>query len=248
MITSFATSPFWTPFLTSAFAALITTVGIYVIRRFDTWGHKNTTYFACFAAGVLISISFLHLIPTALGMSEHAPIYILGGYLFMHFFSRFVTAHLCDKPHTQHYAIGLVPMVGIGIHSFIDGITYSVTFAVSTYTGFLTALGLILHEFPEGVVMFLMLARGGFSRPKAAFLAFIAAALTTPLGMVLSYPIVSQIDRPTLGILLSVAAGALIYVGATHLLPRTETEPKKYSLIALGTGILVAIAMNFSSH
>ena len=36
------------------------------------------------------------------------------------------------------------------------------------------------------------------------------------------------------------SAGALVYVGATHLLPRAEQERRRYSLVALGGGILVA--------
>lgn len=37
------------------------------------------------------------------------------------------------------------------------------------------------------------------------------------------------------------AAAALIYVGARHLLPKAEHEHKKYSLVALGSGIMVAV-------
>ena len=44
-----------------------------------------------------------------------------------------------------------------------------------------------------------------------------------------------------LGALLAASAGALVYVGATHLLPQAEQEPRKYSLIALAAGILVAV-------
>ncbi len=47
--------------------------------------------------------------------------------------------------------------------------------------------------------------------------------------------------RPTLGIMLSISAGALIYVGATHLLPAVEKENKKYSLVSLAAGILIAV-------
>jgi hypothetical protein len=39
-------------------AAFVTSMGIYVIRRFEKWGPKNSIYFICFAAGVLISVSF----------------------------------------------------------------------------------------------------------------------------------------------------------------------------------------------
>jgi zinc transporter ZupT len=70
--------------------------------------------------------------------------------------------------------------------------------------------------------------------------AFLAAAATTPLGMVISYPVIREIASRTLGMLLSLSAGALVYVGATHLLPRAEQEHKRYSLVALAGGVLVA--------
>jgi len=47
-----------------------------------------------------------------------------------------------------------------------------------------------------------------------------AAAASTPVGVLVSWPMVSAIDPPTLGLLLALSAGALVYVGATHLLPR----------------------------
>jgi zinc transporter ZupT len=234
---------FWTTFFASLLAAAVTTAGILVIRRFESWGRRNTTYFACFAAGVLISVSFLHIIPTAFAMSPQAPVYLLAGYLLMHFLNRFLTAYVCDKPETADYAIGLVPMFGIGFHSFIDGIIYSITFTVSFFTGALAAIGMVLHEFPEGIVTYLLMIRGGFSKRSALVFAFVAAALTTPLGTLVSYPVISQIQRPALGALLSLSAGALVYVGATHLLPQAESEPRRFSLIALATGIMVAVGI-----
>lgn len=227
----------------SLLAGAVTTVGIVVIRRFRSWGEENTTYFACFAAGVLVSVSFLHIVPKALSMNPHAPYYLLAGYLLMHVFNRFVTVHVCDRPTTADYAIGLVPMLGIGFHSLVDGMIYSVTFSVSVLTGVLAAAGMVLHEFPEGIVTYVLLLRGGFDTERAFLLAFLAAACTTPLGTLLSYPLVSRIDDALLGVLLSLSAGALVYVGATHLLPRAEREPRRYSLVALGSGIMVAIGI-----
>ncbi len=71
--------------------------------------------------------------------------------------------------------------------------------------------------------------------------AFLAAAISTPLGALVSYPFISRLTPPVLGILLAISAGALVYVGATHLLPRVEEESKKYSLLAMGIGILIAV-------
>jgi len=237
---------FWTAFGASLLAALVTSVGIYVIRHFERWGRENSIYFICFAAGVLISVSFLHIIPKAFSMNADAGIYLFAGYLSLHFFNRFINAFVCDKSADEHYEIGLVPMIGIGFHSFIDGFIYSITFTVSIFTGLLAATGMVLHEFPEGIITYLLLIRAGFSEKMSFFLAFLAAAVTTPLGMLVSYPYISQISLPFLGALLSFSAGALVYVGATHLLPHAETEPKKYSIMALCAGILVALVIIFS--
>jgi zinc transporter ZupT len=70
--------------------------------------------------------------------------------------------------------------------------------------------------------------------------------LTTPLGTLMSYPFVSRIDASVLGLLLALSAGTLIYVGATHLLPRAEREPRRFSLVALAAGIGVAVGIVFS--
>ena len=238
---------FWTALATSSTAAIVTSAGIYTIRRFSDWGRRNITYFMCFAAGVLISASFLHIIPKSFSMNPNASIYLLLGFFGLHLFNRFVTAFVCDKDADKtEYAIGIVPMIGIGFHSFIDGIIYSIAFTVSIFTGFMATAGMVLHEFPEGIITYLLLIRSGFSERASLALSFLAAAITTPLGMVLSYPIISKIDKPMLGALLSFSAGALVYVGATHLLPKAEQEHKKYSLIALGGGVLVAVVIVLS--
>ena len=64
--------------------------------------------------------------------------------------------------------------------------------------------------------------------------------------MLVYYPYISKIDQPLLGSLLALSSGALVYVGATHLLPQAEREHRKYSLCALGAGIMVAVIIVLS--
>jgi len=233
----------WPPLIASLCAATVTTAGIVAIRRYQDWALRNASYFASFAAGVLISVSFLHIVPKAIAISTTAPIFILTGYLFMHLFNRFITAFVCDRPTTKDYALGLVPMLGIGLHSFIDGIVYSVTFSISAFTGVLVSIGMVLHEFPEGVFTYVLLRKGGIEERAAMWAAVVAAALTTPLGTLVSLPIISRIDPPILGSLLALSAGALIYVGASHLLPMAEQQPRRLNLVALSAGVLVALSI-----
>lgn len=231
---------FWTAFGASVIAAIVTAGGIYTIRHFEDWARRNITYFTCFAAGVLIAVSLLHLVPEAFAMNASAAPYLLAGYLLIYLFDRFLTFHVCDKPEMAGYALGLVALLGIGFHSFLDGVIYSISFSASMFTGFLVALGMILHEFPEGIVTYMLLIHGGVSRARSLVLAFLAAALTTPAGMLVSYPFISAIDTPFLGQMLALSAGALVYVGATHLLPHARHDRPMSGLVAFGTGIAIA--------
>jgi len=50
---------------------------------------------------------------------------------------------------------------------------------------------------------------GGFPKKKALVFSFLTTALQHPLGMVISFPLISQIGPGHPGILLSLSAGAL---------------------------------------
>lgn len=226
--------------LASFLACGITTIGIYVISKYEQWGREHSAYFMSFAAGVLISVSFMHIVPKSFEMNSRSPVYLLAGFLAVYLFNRFLNLYICHEYECADYAVGIIPMLGIGLHSFIDGVIYSVAFNVSMFTGALAAIGMILHEFPEGIVTFVLLERGGFSRSKSALYAFLAAAISTPAGTLVSFPFINDIERSTLGILLAISAGALVYVGASHLLPAVERENKRYSIFALAAGVLVA--------
>jgi zinc transporter ZupT len=177
---------FWIALTASGLAAVVTSIGIYAIRSFEEWAQRNSTYFVCFAAGVLIAASFLHIVPKSFSMSAKAPACLLGGYLVLHLFNRFITAYVCERDPGAQFALGLVPMLGIGFHSFIDGFIYSITFTVSVFTGILATSGMVLHEFPEGIITYLLLLRSGFTERKALLLSFLAAALSTPLGILVA--------------------------------------------------------------
>ncbi|MEZ4599533.1 MAG: ZIP family metal transporter [Syntrophotaleaceae bacterium] len=232
---------FWTAMGASIAAATVTALGIWTVRHFEEWGRRYSIYIICFAAGVLISVSFLHIIPEAFELNAGGPVYLLTGFLLLYLLNRFIHVFVCAGEEDPDCGIGLIPMIGIGFHSFLDGVVYSITFSVSLFTGALAATGMVLHEFPEGILTYLLLIKGGFSKQKSMLLALLAASASTPLGVLVSYPFVSRIDKSLLGALLSLAAGALVYVGATHLLPKSEKEEPKYTLLAVGSGVVVAV-------
>ena len=211
------------------------------MNKYSEWGKKNIVYFMAFAVGILVPISFLHLIPKSIEMSTFAPVFLLVGFVFMHLLNRFLDLFVCKHDDHCEHKFGLVSAIGIGLHSLIDGVIFTVTFTVSVFTGIVSAIGMVLHELPEGIISFIFLHKSGYSRKKSSAYAFIAAAISTPIGVLISWPFVNTVSQSTLGILLSLSAGALVYVGATHLLPHVEERQGKYSLLALGIGILVAV-------
>jgi zinc and cadmium transporter len=234
--------------LASLLACVVTTVGIYIIGRYEDWANQNAVYFMSFAAGVLISVSFVHIIPKSFGMNDSSPLYLLMGFMGLYLFNRFLNVFVCQQRECPELAMGIIPMLGIGFHSFLDGVIYSVTFNVSIFTGIVAAIGMILHEFPEGIVTFVLLKRGGTDKRRSALYAFLAAGLSTPLGTLISFPFIEKIPESTLGALLALSAGALVYVGASHLLPAVEKENMRYTTISLTTGILVAAGIMLSKQ
>lgn len=233
----------WVAIAISLLGAAVTTAGILATQHWEAWAQRNKGNFIGFAATTLISVSFLHLIPEALEMSEYAPWGMLAGFGLMQLLDSFLVGHVCRRPQRAAYALGVVPLIGLGFHSTLDGLVYSIGFNVSAFTGLTMAAGMVAHEFPEGVVTYALLRCGGVAARPSFWLAFAAAALTTPLGTLASFTLIGQVGDQGLGLLLGASAGALLYVGATHLLAQVELEDRAASPIALGAGFLVAVLL-----
>ncbi len=191
----------------------------------------------CFAAGILISTPLILALPKATEANSEAGFVALFGFLFMFFSNKLIKYTTKEK----ELAFGVTAAEGVGIHSFVDGITYTVTFNVSILIGFLSASGLVIHEFAEGVITYLFLIKGGVGKKIAGFYAFLIAGLTTPIGAFIVYPIVNGLNKSKLGLLLGFVSGVLIYVSAAHLLPEAQKHEETHSIIAFAAGIVVAL-------
>jgi zinc and cadmium transporter len=54
---------------------------------------------------------------------------------------------------------------------------------------------------------------------------------------------IQMIKGQPLGILLAISGGALIYVGASHLLPEVEKERNRHGLAVFFAGVLAGVIM-----
>ncbi|MBD3247465.1 zinc/iron permease [Candidatus Pacearchaeota archaeon] len=221
-------------------AAIINGLGIFAIFKNKKWAEKSKNYLMCFAAGVLISVPLMFALPNALEKTPYAGAAALVGFLFMFFSNQVIRARTKKKS----LAFGITAAEGIGIHSFVDGVVYSVMFSASVFIGFLAGIGLVVHEFAEGVIAFSLLIKSNVQKKKAAFYAFLIASLTTPIGAFVAYPFIRKLSGSNLGLALGFVTGVLIYLSASHLLPEAQRQTrknKKHSVIAFLIGVLLAL-------
>lgn len=227
----------------SIVAGIATAIGIAAVRLGGASVEARRAEFTGFAAGVLVALCLLRLIPAASALAPDAPACLLAGYALFFLLNRALVVGGPAGPAAAHRRAA-VPLAAIALHSLLDGVTLSASFAHGQSTGLMVALGLILHEFPEGVVTYSLLRLAGLRERNAALLALAGAALTTPLGTALSYSVIDRLAPDLLGMVLATSAGALLYVGATHLLPEAERESGlRASAAALAGALLVALAV-----
>ena len=199
-----------------------------------------------FAAGVLVTVSLLGLLPE----SEHiigenafwiVAVSFLGAYLFEHFF--FVIHHHEDGEHVKgmEFPIPLV-IIGDTIHNFIDGVAIAASFFISPGLGLVTAISTFLHEVPHEIGDFGILLKAGWKKGKIVVVN-ILSSLTTILGAFLIY-FFSESESLN-GTLMAVSAGIFLYLGASDFLPKIEKDEKHRfrSIIPLilGASLMIAI-------
>lgn len=201
-------------------AAAIALATLFAVRFAAGYTRAQAPLFAAFAAGLLIAMAILHLIPEALTMSGRAPILVLAGFGAGFLMQRGIEAWPGNsRPGGgTGLAFALAPVIAIGLHSSVDGLVYAVTFSVDFFTGLSAALGLTVHEVPEAIICFVLLQRAGLSDRKSFIWAFVAAGLTTLLAAALTAPFAASLPAPVLGDVFAVVAGLMLHVGATHML------------------------------
>jgi zinc transporter ZupT len=223
-------------------AALVNSTGIVAIFRHREWAERSLPYFMCFAAGILLTTPLVHALPNAIASNADAGLSALIGFVFMYLSNEMIKRHTGEET----LAFGVTAAEGIGIHSLVDGVIYTVTFNISLLTGVLAGTGLVVHEFAEGVITYLVLLEGDVTERTAATYAFFVAALTTPIGAFVAYPIVSGVGQSRLGLMLGFVSGVLVYVSAAHLLPEARSHEKEHSVLALLAGVGLALFIVFA--
>jgi ZIP family zinc transporter/zinc and cadmium transporter len=225
----------------SAIAGLSTILGIILVILKESWVVRHSHYVNSFAAGLILGIAFFHLLPESLEVSENAVLFLFMGFLVFYLLENILVLHSGSEihfkeKHNPHHTRGMVMFLGLFFHSLVDGIIIGVGFEIDPKLGLITALGVISHELPEGVTTFSLLMSS--VKRKTALKFSLAVALATPLGALFSLTFIQTLSREMIGLLLAIAGGSFIYIGASDLIPETHEEKGLFNAGFLFMGVL----------
>lgn len=229
-------------------------------------------YSVVVAAGILLGVALADLIPEAIELtgSRDAALAIAAGFIALYLVESLTRGHTHHhEPHAEHIEVAAegrashtdhahahghgndpacVPthavlpfLIGLSFHNLADGVIIGTSHEVSTAAAASVAVGIVVHQLPVGLSFAAVLLASGLSRGRMRRNALLVAAMI-PLGagVVLAAPALAD---ASLGILVGIAAGALLYIATGHLLPEAHSEERRPGIAAAFTAALVGTVL-----
>lgn len=182
-----------------------------------------------FAAGLMLALALLDLLPTALeeGLAARTLFGILLGSLMALFaidFNLHAGHHHSDEGDCEHELARPIPMILVGgaLHVFTDGLMLGAAFLVEPALAWGMTLAVLAHEVPREAGDFALLLTAQWGRARA--LAWNAASrLACVAGAVAGYVMLAGAPA-WVSFILTVAAANFIYIALTGILPWLRHE------------------------
>lgn len=137
---------------------------------------------------------------------------------------------------------GIVMILAIAIHNLPEGMVIGASYAADAagMAGLLLAVVIGIHNIPEGMAVSVALANGGVSRGKAIFFAA-SSGFPTVVGSYIGWKL-GTMGEMILCLMLSFAAGAMLYVVMGELIPEAlKMWDGKMVALSILTGMLVGM-------
>jgi ZIP family zinc transporter len=127
---------------------------------------------------------------------------------------------------------GVLTAIGIAIHNFPEGlVTFSSGLVANRSFGILVASAIAIHNIPEGISVSIPIAQATGSRGRA-FLYSFGAGLAEPVGALLGYAILFNFLTPDIIYsLMAFAAGIMVYISLDEILPTAHLFGEEHQVI-----------------
>lgn len=243
----------------TGFTFLMTVLGATVVFFFKGAQKENVQkIFLGFAGGVMIAASIWSLLIPAIedakemwnyGFLIPAIGFLLGGVFFM--LADWLWATLKKKQTEESDSLMIL---AVTLHNIPEGMAVGLAFAMAAELGnqsafyasaFALAMGIGIQNFPEGAAISLPLWQSG--QPKwRAFLVGALSGIVEPIFGMLAFFAAGRV-QPAMPLLLSFAAGAMLYVVTKELLPKAN-RGKRSNLGTMGVmiGFLLMMILDIS--
>lgn len=200
-------------------AALANVVGALAVTSGTRWSVRVLDRSLAFAAGYLLSVAFVELMSEAVVRGgRDAGVVALAAFVLVHVTQHGIGRHFHfgEERHAVSRVTSGSALVGLLLHTFVDGVAVASGVLVSGAVGALVFLGVMLHKFPEGLAISSMFLAAGFTRAQA-----IGAATALGVATFAGVAVTGQVaGLQSYGI--AISAGVTIYVGASNLVPELQ--------------------------
>lgn len=198
-------------------------------------GNRAVSFIMEFSGGLMMAVVCFDLMPSALMLAPLA-VCVLG-------FCIGVLVALLIQDELAHHDLypkgksvgllrtGFVIMAGIALHNFPEGLAIGSGFEASISLGLSLIIVIGLHNIPEGLSMAIPLKLCGYS-PARVILYTALTGIPMGLGALLGGA-VGGVSFEAIGLSLSLAGGAMLYIVCGDIIPQSR-ELYKGRLSSLG--------------
>jgi len=241
-------------FLSVLIVSLLSFVGALSLALKPEKLKKITIFFVSLSAGTLLGDSFIHLLPEMVKEKNYSSsvwLWALGGIIVFFILEKIICWRHCHIPtSTEHpHQLGIMNLVGDGLHNFIDGLVIAGSFLINPPLGMATTLAIIAHEIPQEIGDFGVLIHAGYSRIKALLFNFFSALLAV-FGALIALLAGPQIENFS-SFIIPFTAGGFIYIATADLIPELKKESRLWQSLSqllsilLGLGIMLGLKYLF---
>lgn len=234
----------------SALAGLSTTLGGLLGITIREPGPRFMSFTLGFSGGVMILVSFVELLGQGIEVVGFGPAYLafLGGMMVM-FVIDVVIPHeyMAERynagrgdGNNRLLKTGLFVALGIAVHNFPEGMASLVGALEDPFLGIAIAIAVALHNIPEGLAVAAPVYAATGSRGRALLWSFLSG-LAEPIGAALAAAVLMPFLSPAvLGYVLAVVAGIMVFISLDELVPVASSFGKGHlSILGVVSGMSV---------